>query len=238
VLLDSFETREKILREFLKICPFDGWSKESLLKAISKAGIEEKFSYLIFENGLLDLAEFYIEYQNQKAVEKISQIPNFHDEKIRLKIAQALYTRFEVEKNNQLTLQRLINFYINPKNFASFEIGARPMINGLKSGYLVADSIWKSINDESTDFNFYTKRLTLSKIILRSLLVFVKDESHDFIKTKNFIDAQIEKVMKFEKRKHQFKKAFEHAFLNEEGEIKTPKEFVKDLPFFRLIKFK
>jgi hypothetical protein len=53
VLLDSFETREKILREFLKICPFDGWSKESLLKAVSKAGIEEKFSDLIFENGLM-----------------------------------------------------------------------------------------------------------------------------------------------------------------------------------------
>jgi len=238
VLLDSFKTREKILQEFLKICPFDGWSKEGLLKAISKAEIEEKFCDLIFENGLLDLAEFYIEYQNQKAFEKISEIPNFHDEKIRLKIRQALYARFEVEKNNQLTLQRLINFYINPKNFSSFEIGARPTIIGLKSCYLVADSIWKTIDDQSTDFNFYTKRLTLSKIILRSLLVFVKDESHDFIKTKKFIDAQIEKVMKFEKRKHQVKKAFENAFMNEKGEIKTPKEFVKDLPFFRLIKFK
>jgi ubiquinone biosynthesis protein COQ9 len=238
VLLDSFETREKILQEFLKICPFDGWTRESLLKAVFKAGIEEKFSNLIFENGLLDLAEFYIEYQNQKVVEKISEIPNFHSEKIRLKIRQALYARFEVEKNNQITLQRLINFYINPKNFASFEIGARPMINGLKSCYSVADSIWKSINDQSTDFNFYTKRLTLSKIILRSLLVFIKDESHDFIKTKNFIDAQIEKVMKFEKRKLQVKKLLEHGFLNEEGQIKTPKEFIKDLPFFRLIKFK
>ncbi|MES2962100.1 MAG: COQ9 family protein [Pseudomonadota bacterium] len=238
MLLDSFETREKILQEFLKICPFDGWSKEALLKAVSAAGIEEKFCDLIFENGLLDLAEFYIEYQNNKAAEITSQIPHFYNEKIRLKIRQALYARFEVEKNNQIALQRLINFYINPKNFASFEIGARPMINGLKSCYSVADSIWKSIHDQSTDFNFYTKRLTLSKIILRSLLVFVKDESHDFIKTKNFIDAQIEKVMKFEKRKHQVTKAVKHVFVNEEGEIKTPQEFVKDLPFIRLIKFK
>ena len=55
-------------------------------------------------------------------------------------------------------------------------------------------SIWFGINDKSTDFNFYTKRLTLAKIILRTLFVFVKDESADLMATKKFIDLQIEKL--------------------------------------------
>ncbi len=238
MLLDSLETKEKILTEFLTIAAFDGWSQDALLKAISNCGIEEKFAELIFENGCLDLAEFFVELQNKKAAEKIAQIENFSTKKIRDKIRLALYARVEVEKNNQLALQRLGNFYLNPKNFASLEIGARPAIQGLKACYKVSDFIWKEINDQSTDFNFYTKRLTLSKIILRSFAVFVKDQSQDFTETQNFIDSQIEKVMKFEKRKMQVKKAFNEVFLKENGAPKSPKELVKNLPFFRLIKFK
>jgi ubiquinone biosynthesis protein COQ9 len=108
----------------------------------------------------------------------------------------------------------------------------------MRNCFKIADFIWREIRDQSTDFNFYTKRLTLAKIILRSLLVFVKDDSENFTKTKNFIDSQIANVMKFEKRKMQVKKIVTAAFLNENGGLKSPKEIVKNLPFFRLIKSK
>ncbi|MBP7710243.1 MAG: COQ9 family protein [Rickettsiales bacterium] len=238
MLLDSNETKEKILAEFLPICAFDGWTQDALLKAISQCKIEEKFAGLIFENGCLDLAEFYVEFQNKKAAQKLAEITDFHSKKIREKIRLALYARFEVEKNNQLALQRLRNFYLDPKNFTSLEIGAKPAIQSLQACYKISDFIWKEINDQSTDFNFYTKRLTLAKIILRSFAVFVKDESQDFVTTKNFVDSQIESVMKFEKRKQQVKKVFNEVFLNQDGAPKSAKEFVKNLPFFRLIKFK
>lgn len=234
MLLDSVETKEKILAEFLPISAFEGWNKGALLKAISNCGISEKFSDLIFENGCLDLAKFYIQSQNQKSAEKIAKIENFHSKKVRDKIRLALYARVEVEKNNQISLQRLGNFYLNPKNFTKIELGAKPTIHALKACYEISDFIWKEINDQSTDFNFYTKRLTLSKIILRSFLVLTKDQSQDFAETKSFIDYEIEKVMKFEKRKMQAKKIFNEMFLSENGEIKSPKEFIKNLPFFRL----
>lgn len=238
MILDSNQTKEKILAEFLSICAFEGWSNETLLKAISNCKIEEKFLNLIFENGCISLAEFYIDFQNQKAAEELAKIENFHSQKIRDKIRFALYARFDVEKNNQLTLQRLANFYANPKNLKSFEVGFKPALQGVKSCFEISDFIWKEINDQSTDFNFYTKRLTLAKIILRSFLVFLKDESEEFNLTRKFIDGEIEKVMKFEKNKQKAKKIFTETFLNEKGSLKSPKEFVKDLPFFRLTKFK
>jgi ubiquinone biosynthesis protein COQ9 len=240
VLLDSKETKEKILAEFLKVCAFDGWSNDALLKAISNCGIEEKFCNLIFENGCLDVVEFYIETYNQKTALIIEKNPQ---QKIRDKIRFALYARFEVEKDNQLALQRLSNFYLNPKNFTKLEIGARPLLQAFKDCFKISDFIWKSFNDQSTDFNFYTKRLTLAKIILRSFSVFVKDESENFTQTKNFIDSQIEKVMKFEKFKAQLKNManknktiFKEFFCDEKGSPKSPKELIKNLPFFRLIK--
>lgn len=244
MILDSFTNKEKILNEFLVICEFDGWTNQALIKALNRCSIEEKFLNLIFENGCLDLAEFYIDYQNKKAADNISKIVNFNQDKIRNKIRFFLYERFEVEKNNKIALQRLANFYSNPKNFISFETGPKPMIKGLTSCCKIADFIWTNIGDQSTDFNFYTKRLTLAKIIFRSLFVFLKDDSINLEKTKNFIDVEIEKIMKFEKYKMQVKNFTKNAqeslkemLINDEGELKSVKEIVKKLPFVRLIKF-
>lgn len=247
MILDSTETKEKILAEFLKICSFDGWSEEALSKAINICGIDEKFSQIIFENSCLGLAEFYCEFYNQKSAEKIAKIENFSDQKIRDKIRFSLYARFEVESENQIALQRLMNFYFSPKNFTSVEMGLRPSAQGFAACYNISDFIWKNIGDQSTDFSFYSKRLILAKIIWRSLLVFVKEEpknsgdSFPFPRTKSLIDSQIEKVMKFEQSKTRLKtfsslakSGLAKVFLDSEGGLKSPKEFVKNLPFFRL----
>jgi len=244
MIIDSSENKKQILEEFLKICEFDGWTNEALAHALAKCGISENFATLIFENGVLDVAEFYIASQNEKALAAIENIEHFHAKKIRDKIRLALYARFEVEKNHKLALQRLVNFYIDPKNLTSLQTGPRPLVQGLSTCYKVADFIWEAINDQSTDFNFYTKRLTLGKIILRTLFVFQKDESDDLSKTKKFIDSEIEKVMNFEKFKVSFKnfsssakKTFCEIILDEKGSPKSPKELIKNLPFIRLIKF-
>ncbi len=243
MILDSSQTKEKILSEFLQLCAFEGWNDETLLKTLEKCGIATNLLPLIFENGALSLAEFYVEFQNQNSAEIFAK--NYGAAtKIRDKIRFALYARFEVEKENKIALQRLVNFYLNPNNFTSFEVGPRPALQSLQSSFKVADFIWKNIGDSSSDFNFYTKRLTLAKIILRALKVFLEDESKDLQKTKNFIDAQIASVMQFEQRKAQFKKFSTTAknflcesFLDENQALKSPKEIIKNLPFFRLKKF-
>ncbi len=217
MILDSDATRQRVLNEFLKLCAFEGWNDATLKQAVVQSGIEEKFTNIIFVEGCADLVEFYVQSQNEKSIKQLLQQENFAQEKIRNKIKLALYERFEIEKENKLALQRLINF--------------KQTAQGLKLCYKIADSIWFGINDQSTDFNFYTKRLTLAKIILRALFVFVKDESIDLVATKNFIDLQIEKVMKFEKVKSQVRNACA-ALKN-----KSPKEIIKNLPFFRLMKF-
>lgn len=243
MILDSSQTKEKILCEFLQLCAFDGWNDETLAKALEKCGIAANLLPLIFEDGALSLAEFYIKFQNQNSAEIFAK--NYGAlTKIRDKIRFALYARFEVEKENKIALQRLVNFYLNPKNLTSFQAGVRPALQALKSCFIIADFIWKNIGDSSSDFNFYTKRLTLAKIILRAAKVFLEDESSDLQKTKDFIDAQIAAVMQFEQRKTAFKKVsataknfLRESFLDENCVLKSPKEILKNLPFFRLKKF-
>lgn len=241
--INSRENKRKILQNFLKLCEFEGVSDAVLTRAVKESGIDEKYTNIIFENSIISLIEFHIEEINREIENRVQNEMNFHDKKIRSKIQFCLYNLFEIQKNNRLALARIRNFYFDPKNFTSINLGPRPMILALQNAGKISDAIWKSIGDQSTDFNYYTKRLTLAKIIIQSFNIFLKDESDDLQNTKNFIDEKIEAVMKFEKFKAKIRnykndihdKSFQF-FHNDKGEIKNLKEIVKDLPFIRLFK--
>jgi len=243
MILDSLENKRNILSHFLQICSFDGWSEDTLNSAMKLADIDQKFKNLIFENGCLDLIEFYIDEKNHQLQLAIDANPDFSHFKIRQKIKFALYTTFNAEKSNQLALQRLRNFYFDYKNLTNVKYGLRPISLAFKHVMKISDFIWKAIDDKSTDFNFYTKRLTLAKIILQTFNIFLKDKSPDLQKTKSFIDLQIEKVMQFEKFKFKIKNISadlknksSEFFYDECGKIKHPRQLLKSLPFLRLFK--
>ena len=243
MILDSIENKQKILANFLNICAFEGWNEATLSKAFELSEVDVKFQNLVFENGCLDLIEFYIAEQNRKLCAIIEATPDFASFKVRQKIQFALHALFENEKPHRLALQRLQNFYFDVRNFSNIKQGPRPLFMAFKHAGKIADFIWIAIGDKSTDFNFYSKRLTLSKIILQTFAIFIKDESTDLENTKKFIDLQIEKVMKFEKFKAKiknfsanFKEKSCEFFQDENGNIKPAKQVLQDLPFIRLFK--
>lgn len=239
MIIDSYENKKKILDDFLASCLMEGVSDEILRKSATNVLGKEVLLDLVFEDGVLDLIDFYIEEKNKEVADKLKKIEGFSDFRIRDKIRAALSLRFEAEKENRDQLRQIFSFYINPKNLCQSGKGLKPSVRILKDCYKVADFIWYEIGDSSTDFNFYTKRVTLSKIIVRCLKVFMKDDE-DLSETKKIIDVEIEKVMKFEKRKAKFKAKCENFaknhFINEKGLVKSPREFIDELPFFRLRK--
>ncbi len=243
MILDSLENKQKILVAFLEICPLEGFSDETLGKAFEKCEIDTKYQKLIFENGCFDLIFFYIDEKNRKLGQIIEKTANFKNFKIREKIRFALVNLFENEAKNKLVLTRLRNFYFDPKNFASIQYGPRPLFYAFRHVAKISDFIWTAIGDSSTDFNYYTKRLTLSKIILQVFAVFIKDDSANLQKTKEKIDAEIEKVMKFEKFKAKIKNISAdlkekscNFFHDDNSQMKSAKQILRDLPFIRLFK--
>ena len=72
----------------------------------------------------------------------------------------------------------------------------------------ISDEIWHQSGDESTDFNYYSKRVILMNVYLSSYLYSIYDNSNDLDKTKLFIDKQISRVLKFGKIKSNFKSLF------------------------------
>jgi ubiquinone biosynthesis protein COQ9 len=74
-------------------------------------------------------------------------------------------------------------------------------VKGLAIGWRSADLMWRLAGDNSTDFNHYTKRLTLSALYAATLLAWLDDQSEDWADTSAFLDRRIAAVMRFEQWK-------------------------------------
>jgi ubiquinone biosynthesis protein COQ9 len=73
-----------------------------------------------------------------------------------------------------------------------------------------ADLMWRIAGDTSSDFNHYTKRLTLSAVYGSTLLAWLDDQSEGWTDTAAFLDRRIDDVMKFEKFKAQWRGSSTH----------------------------
>jgi ubiquinone biosynthesis protein COQ9 len=75
----------------------------------------------------------------------------------------------------------------------------------LRISWRTADLMWRIAGDTSTDFNHYTKRMTLGAVYGSTLLVWLDDESEGWSDTAAFLDRRIDDVMRFEKFKAQWR---------------------------------
>ncbi|MES2676981.1 MAG: COQ9 family protein [Pseudomonadota bacterium] len=240
MLIDSFTNKKKVLNHFLEICLFEGWNQKALEMAFAKAEIDIKFLPFIFENGCEDLADFFIRTIDEKMQEAAIGV-DFGAMKIRDKIKNLVKIRLKINQEYKPQLQKLIHFYLQPKNISG----------ALKNSYKTADLMWKLAGDNSTDYNFYSKRIILAKIYIRVLVYFVKDESENYQKTLDLLDSQIEKVMQFAAFKFKVKNRCKQTGEMLKKVIKTKEQikadfcqnpqkniagFIKKLPFFRLYK--
>ena len=70
-----------------------------------------------------------------------------------------------------------------------------------KNLYKTVDSMWYLAGDNSTDFNFYTKRLTLAVIYVNALIVFF---NNDYNKAESNIDKNLKIISRIPKFKNRF----------------------------------
>lgn len=186
--------RESLLDAIMPHIAFDGWSKRSLDLAASDVGIDPGIVDLAFPKGAIDMIDLYAQKCDLAMLEVI-KTSDFEKLKIREKITKLVRTRIEVEQKNKEACNRTVPFLSLPQNH----------FQGLKILYRTVDLMWKAISDTSTDFNYYTKRMTLSAVYSSTFLYWLGDENDDHIETWEFLDRRIENVMQFEKIKAKYR---------------------------------
>jgi ubiquinone biosynthesis protein COQ9 len=179
--------KDKILnhlyKNFKKI-DFDNIDQDIFFKKIGDLDFFDKKELLLKISSLLfeDLDQRFL----SEVKSKVNKITKTNE-----KISFLLNKRLQIEKKNKDLIKKIFIHLIKDNNSNKV----------LTYIYSVSDIMWKYANDRSVDFNFYTKRLILSSVYLKILLLsFYKDNL-----TQKDLNEEISKSMEHVKLISQFK---------------------------------
>ncbi len=195
------ELRLKLAPALADAAAFDGWSEAAVRDAASAAGIDPDAAAFAFSGGAMAMIEAWVHQVDMAMAAALpaDQIPSL---KIRERIRTLVQFRLDAIAGQKEALRRAMSIMAMPQN------APRAMALGWQS----ADAMWRLAGDSATDYNHYTKRLTLGSIYAATLAVYVGDTSADHADTKAFLDRRIEGIMKFEKAKARLLRPREEVF--------------------------
>ena len=167
---------------------FNNFNISSILK---KNSISEEDFYYFFPDKTKSLCNFFLSNLQLKLEKKIKN--KIKNEK-------------SISKRVNFILFELISLLNEDKDISLYFLNyiSRKPTYLKKISIKFSDRVWRLLEDKSVDFNYYTKRLILSQILINSILYW--RGSNDLNKTQVFIEKQIFLLGKFGYYKSNFKK--------------------------------
>lgn len=180
---------------------WDGWSEAAVRSAAADKGIDPDAAAFAFADGPMAMIAAWIgsidaAMADALPPEKLATL------KIRERIRTLVQFRLDAVAPHKEALRRALAIMAMPQNAP----------RTLKLGWHSADAMWRLAGDTATDYNHYTKRMTLGSIYAATLAVFANDSSEDHAETRAFLDRRIEGVMRFEKAKGRLLRPREEMF--------------------------
>lgn len=188
-------TRQAVLAAALPHVVFDGWSDATLAQAVEDSGSNPAVARVAFPRGGIDLALAFHHARDAELAAELAEA-ELAGMRFRDKVAYAIMRRLELVAREREEVRRAAALFALPHHAPD---AARALWN-------TADTIWNALGDSSQDFNWYTKRATLSAVYSASVLYWLGDETTDFSATREFVGRRIDNVMQFEEVKARLRK--------------------------------
>ncbi len=182
---------------------FDGWTIAAVYAAAQSLGIDRDQARLALPKTQSGMIDTYIQAVD-RALEAHFTPDRLAGLKIRDKIRGLVWQRLQTMGPAREAVRRALAILAMPHNIAL----------GVRTGWRSADMMWRLAGDTSTDFNHYTKRLTLGAVYASTLLVWLDDQSEGWSDTAAFLDRRIDDVMRFEKAKAQWRGSGENLSMS------------------------
>lgn len=180
---------------------FDGWSEIAVRDAALASGIAPDAAAFAFSGGAMDMIEAWAQAIDRKMV-AANPAETVATLKIRERIRTLVQFRLDAVAHQKEALRRALSIMAMPQN----------AVRAVAMGWNSADAMWRLAGDVATDYNHYTKRLTLGSIYAATLAIFVNDSSEGNAETRAFLDRRIEGIMRFERAKARLLRPREEMF--------------------------
>ena len=188
------EIRDRLALALGENAVFDGWTQAAVDAAADQAGIDRDQARLAVPKDQAGKIDLYIRAVDRE-LEAWFTPERLEGVKIREKIRALVWKRLEIMGPAREAVRRALSILALPQNLPT----------GMKASWRTADAMWRIAGDNSTDFNHYTKRLTLGGVYASTLLVWLDDQTEGWTETAAFLDRRIDDVMQIEKWKAQWR---------------------------------
>ncbi len=180
---------------------WDGWTEAAVRSAADARGMDPDAAAFAFKDGAMAMIAAWI---GAIDADMAQALPADHlaTLKIRERIRTLVQFRLDAATPHREALRRALAVMAMPQNLAQTA----------RLGWGSADAMWRLAGDTATDYNHYTKRLTLGSIYAATLAVLANDESEGQAETRAFLDRRIDDVMRFEKAKARFLRPRDETF--------------------------
>ncbi len=180
---------------------FDGWNARALDAAADALGVDRDVARLAFTDGPVAMIDAW--FASIDAAMRARFTPEaLAAMKIRARITALVEARLDLLAPNREALRRAAAILAMPQNAP----------RAARLGWRAADAMWRAAGDTATDYNHYSKRMTLGAVYASTLAVFLDDESEGHADTRAFLARRIENIMQFEKAKAKWLRPPEHRF--------------------------
>lgn len=189
--MDSVKTQ--IVTAALPHVVFDGWTSETLRKAAVELGLDPEVIEIYFPHGGIDAIAWHSRMGDTEMAEAIAELP-LSAMKIPQKVKAAIMLRLRQQQHHREAIRKALGIL-------SFPTYATESLQLLST---TVDTIWRSIGDTATDFNWYTKRMTLAGVYSATVLFWLNDESENLTETEAFLDRRLGNVHQLGKTRQKF----------------------------------
>lgn len=186
---------ERLLDAILVHAPDEGWTPGAMQKAALTGGLSLGEVMLAAPRGVVDLLDAFARRAASAAGGQVR-----HTELSGMKVRERVKTG---------VLAWIAFLALNRRSVVRAAGAPANILTGPRGLWLAADAIWSALGDTSTDFNWYTKRATLSGVLGATFTAWVGTE--DEMQLSAFLDRRLADVMKFEALKKRARDVFAHA---------------------------
>ena len=202
--LDNRQIKIDLIRAMLTHVPFDGWTWEAMEQGAIDISFEKKKTSSsrieifkdLFKNGSIDFIDVFSEMIDLEVKQNYDLIDP-KPERVPEKIKKMIIIRLNLCQKYKEAVRSSIALTAIPTNAKT----------SIKILYRTCNSMWRIAGDKSTDFSFYTRRISLATIYTSTLLFWLNDKSNSNVETEFFLDRRLKDISKISS----FKKPFSEA---------------------------
>ena len=199
--VDNHQLRINLVRAMLTHVPFDGWTWEAMEQGAVDINFEKKITSSLrikiikdlFKNGSIDFIDIFSEMIDLEVKENY-ELTELKPERVPEKIKKIIMIRLNLCQKYKEAIRSSISITAIPVNASA----------SLKILYRTCNSMWRMAGDKSTDFSFYTRRMSLAAVYISTLLFWLNDKSRDNVETEFFLDRRLYDISKISSLKKPF----------------------------------